>query len=68
MDALNASRPFSLSNVEELVRNHWTLLEPSVPPETIPVTVTLLLSLISPIISTFVTFGGAGILAKKRHC
>jgi hypothetical protein len=61
LDVLNASRPFSPSKVEKLVLNHCTLLDPSVPPVTIPVAVTLLFSLISPIILRFITFGGAGI-------
>lgn len=66
LDVLNASRPFSPFNIEELVLNHCTLLEPSVPPVTIPFTVILLFSLRSPTILTFVTFGGAGNWAKIK--
>ena len=51
--------------MDDLVLNHCTLLEPSVPPVTIPVTVILLFSLNSPIIFTFFTFGGAGIWQRQ---
>lgn len=61
LDVLTASRPFSPSNLDELVLNHCTLLEPSDPPVTTPETVTLLFSLKSPIIFTFETLGGANI-------
>jgi hypothetical protein len=49
------------SKVDEYVLYHWTLLDPSVPPVTIPVAVTFPFSRRSPIILTFVTFGGAEI-------
>lgn len=61
LDVLTASRPLSSSNFEELVLNHWTLLDPSEPPVTEAVTVTLLPSLRSPIILRLATFGGAEI-------
>lgn len=63
LEVLNASRLLSPSKVTERDLNHCTLLYPSLPPVTIPVTVTLLFSLRSPIILTFVTLGGAG----NRH-
>ena len=66
LDVLNASKPSKLSNIEERVLNHCTRLEPSLPPVTVPVTVILLFSLISPIILTFMTFGGAEIGEKME--
>lgn len=58
---LKASRPSSPDRVDELDLNHWTLLAPSVPPVTVPLTVILLPSLSSPSILVFVTFGGAAV-------
>lgn len=59
LEVLTASRKFSASNFGEVVLNHWTLLDPSVPPVTRALTVTLFPSLRSPMIFKLVTFGGA---------
>lgn len=63
LEALSGSRPFSPSTFGKVVLNHWTLLDPSVPPVTTALTVTLFPSLRSPTIFKLVTLGGA---AQKK--